>query len=66
MLLAVLMLMLQGGGAVMPVCLFVPTAVLLHGNLKLSLVRGNCHEQLTTFSDGCLGSINDEGRSEVR
>jgi hypothetical protein len=20
----------------------------------------------TTFSDGCLGSINDEGRSEVR
>ena len=27
---------------------------------------GICHVQLTTFSDGCLGSNNDEGRSEVR
>jgi hypothetical protein len=61
------MLMLQGGGADMPVCLFVPTAVLLAWQCEIiSLVRGNCHEQLTTFSDGCLGSINDEGRSEVR
>tara|TARA_B100000809_G_scaffold208166_1_gene210761 strand:- start:620 stop:808 length:189 start_codon:yes stop_codon:yes gene_type:complete len=29
-------------------------------------VNGNRHVQLTTFSDGCLGSNNDEGRSEVR
>ena len=28
----------------------------------------SCREplELTTFSDGCLGSSNDEGRSEVR
>ena len=61
------MLMLQGGGADMPVRLLVPTAVLLAWQREIvPLVRGNCHEQLTTFSDGCLGSINDEGRSEVR
>ena len=31
-----------------------------------SQLRGFSQCSHTTFSDGCLGSINDEGRSEVR
>ena len=40
----------------------------LHTQVRLMQpsVTGICHVQLTTFSDGCLGSNNDEGRSEVR
>jgi hypothetical protein len=34
--------------------------------LKLTLLNCNCQEALTIFGDGCLGSSNDEGRSEVR
>ena len=33
-------------------------------NLSSSLVSNN--QTFTTFSDGCLGSNNDEGRSEMR
>ena len=29
-------------------------------------VDGTCHVQLTTFSNGYLGSRNDEERSEMR
>ena len=31
-----------------------------------TLSMENAMSRLTTFSDGCLGSSNDEGRSEVR
>ena len=37
-----------------------------HGALVSSIANGSRHFLLTTFSDGCLGSNNDEGRSEVR
>ena len=30
------------------------------------IVNCSCQEELTIFNDGCLGSSNDEGRSEVR
>ena len=54
---------------------FQPSRRLLHvpccccppyGASVSSLANGFCHFLLTTFSDGCLGSNNDEGRSEVR
>ena len=38
------------------------TAFLLSSRVDLAFANF----YLTTFSDGCLGSINDEGRSEVR
>ena len=38
----------------------------LYGALVSSIVFGSCQFLFTTFSDGCLGSNNDEGRSEVR
>ena len=34
--------------------------------LTVSLVLLGTNITLTTFSDGCLGSNNDEGRSEMR
>ena len=44
----------------------VPLPLHIASHLMQPSVYGNRHVQLTTFSDGCLGSINDEGRSEVR
>ena len=44
----------------------VPLPLQTASHLMQPSVYGNRHVQLTTFSDGCLGSINDEGRSEVR
>ena len=67
-LLRSLMQMLAGSGAMWSrrVLARAPAAVALHGASVSSLANGFCHLLLTTFSDGCLGSNNDEGRSEVR
>ena len=43
-----------------------PLPLHIASHLMQHSVDGNRHVQLTTFSDGCLGSNNDEGRSEVR
>ena len=43
-----------------------PLPLHIASRLMQHSVDGNRHVQLTTFSDGCLGSNNDEGRSEVR
>ena len=59
-----------GGGAswiTLVVIALVPTAASLFAVCPFMchpLALADC--DLTTFSDGCLGSINDEGRSEVR
>ena len=63
--------MLVGGGAIWIIFMVISLrshcrfAVLLFLAVSSSsLALANC--DFTTFSDGCLGSINDEGRSEVR
>mgnify|MGYP003959927703 CR=1 FL=1 len=62
--------MLVGGGAIwitLVVIAPVPTAAFLFAVCPFMchlLALADC--DFTTFSDGCLGSINDEGRSEVR
>ena len=43
-----------------------PLPLHIASHLMQPSVDGNRLVQLTTFSDGCLGSSNDEGRSEVR
>ena len=56
------------GEQVASCALLVPAAASFH-KLCLrdsSLDHAVCSYKLTTFSDGCLGSNNDEGRSEVR
>ncbi len=49
------------------VFLLVPAAACLHFNICLAACYFDVGRQsmFTTFSDGCLGSSNDEGRSEV-
>ena len=42
------------------------TATLILWHLVCLLLVARSILDLTTFSDGCLGSNNDEGRSEVR
>ena len=66
MLRAAAMRMLQGAGRASPSACSFPLLCPVHGNLKSSFVNGNCHAQLTLFSDGCLGSIIGEGDAEVR
>ena len=63
---AAAMQMLQGAGRACPCTCSLLLLCPVHGNLKSSFVNGNCHAQLTLFSDGCLGSIIGEGDAEVR
>ena len=62
------MQILMGGGLDEILIILVYTHC--HNIMKIILVSyfftGKFHEQLNNFSDGCLGSSNDEGRSEVR
>ena len=46
-----------------PRLLLVPFVYLLYTSLLTTSV--DSYRLITTFSDGCLGSNNDEGRSEV-
>ena len=62
------MLMLAGGGNELG---RLPVRSCCHGlsaslSVLITCLTASCRELFTTFSDGCLGSINDEGRSEVR
>lgn len=47
--------------------IFVHSHYRSHPNkVDVKIFNCSCQEELTIFNDGCLGSSNDEGRSEVR
>ena len=47
--------------------IFVHSHYRSHPNkVDVKIFKCSCQEELTIFNDGCLGSSNDEGRSEVR